>query len=186
MVSWFPRQHPWSTFHITPTLYFRRTLAFLENPSTPHKGIFFATASARCGWTIWRANWASARRRSTSTFRARRGGDRGHHHGRHGPPDARPVGVHHQRPETSNTAEKICRVVDTMGNVLSRLNPVLLRDLKREAPALKKLDDMRSRNIPLVFGRLIQLGMADGSIRADVEPEFVCVPGCRPSGGLRS
>jgi AcrR family transcriptional regulator len=73
------------------------------------------------------------------------------------------------------TPEKLCSVIDIVGNTMSRLSPSMLRDLKQEAPAIyRKIDEMRGRTIPVVFGRLIQVGIAEGSIRSDVDPEFVC------------
>lgn len=73
------------------------------------------------------------------------------------------------------TAEKICAAADAIGNATSRLTPDRLHDLKRNAPALfRKVENIRRRNIPMILGRLIQLGIADGSIRSDIDPDFVC------------
>lgn len=70
-------------------------------------------------------------------------------------------------------AEKLCRLIDRIGTALSRLRPSLLRDLKKEAPHLyQKLEDIRRRNIPHIFGRLVADGIREGGIRSDVDPVF--------------
>lgn len=74
-----------------------------------------------------------------------------------------------------STPEKMLRVLDNIGSALSRLTPVILADFKRNSPALfEKIEGIRSRNVPIVFGRLLQMGIADGTIRPEVDPVFAC------------
>jgi hypothetical protein len=49
----------------------------------------------------------------------------------------------------------------------------MLHDLQRFAPSLyQKIDDLRQRNVPYVFGRLIRAGLAEGKVRREVDPDF--------------
>lgn len=71
--------------------------------------------------------------------------------------------------------EKLCLLIETIGEATARLTPALLRDLERNAPVVfARIDAVRRRNIPYFFGRLIREGMAEGYIRSDVDPDFVC------------
>jgi AcrR family transcriptional regulator len=63
--------------------------------------------------------------------------------------------------------------VEAMINRFSRISPHLMRDLQRSAPALHaKVEQLRFRNIPHVFGQLIRQGQAAGMVRADLDPDF--------------
>lgn len=74
-----------------------------------------------------------------------------------------------------NCTERLCRVADIIGSQMARLSPTLLADLKRNAPAIyAKIDGVRRRNIPKFFGRIIRDGIAEGSIRMEVNPDFAC------------
>lgn len=65
------------------------------------------------------------------------------------------------------------RVVEVAGATLARASPTMLRDLQRFAPPIyQKIEDLRQQNIPLVFGRLIRAGIAEGKVRPDLDPEF--------------
>ncbi len=56
---------------------------------------------------------------------------------------------------------------------LSRITPQALRDLQRNAPHLyRKLEEVRSKNIPLVFGQILREGQAAGTVRQDIDPAF--------------
>jgi len=87
----------------------------------------------------------------------------------------------HERLETivSNpnlrSPEKLCLLIETIGEATARLTPAILRDLERNAPVVfERIDAVRRRNIPYFFGRLIREGMSEGYIRSDVDPDFVC------------
>lgn len=69
--------------------------------------------------------------------------------------------------------QKLCEVVETVGGALSNVSPVILRDLQRYAPRIyDKIEQIRQRNIPLYFTRLIELGVAQGMVRQDIDPKF--------------
>jgi len=68
---------------------------------------------------------------------------------------------------------KLCSVTDIIGDTLGRASPAVLRDLQRSAPALyQKIEDLRQKTVPFVFGRLIRAGIAEGMVRADLDPAF--------------
>lgn len=72
-----------------------------------------------------------------------------------------------------NSAQKLSRVLDEVGSRISKLSPTLLRDLKKNMPSVyQKIDEVRSRNIPIVFSRLIQQGIVEGMVRPEVDPIF--------------
>lgn len=74
---------------------------------------------------------------------------------------------------TLNFAEKLHGFITEMVERLSALHPRTLRDLQRHAPALyTKLDDMRRRNVPYVFGRLVGEGQSAGLVRTDLSSDF--------------
>ena len=69
--------------------------------------------------------------------------------------------------------QKLCAVVDTVGSVMSKVSQGALRDLQRFAPgAHEKIDQLRQKNIPVFFARLIRAGVAEGKVRKDVDPDF--------------
>lgn len=70
-------------------------------------------------------------------------------------------------------AEKLHSFTGGMLRRLSHLNPHLLRDLQRFAPALHELTfEIRRKNIPYIFGRLIEEGQLSGRVRDDLNPAF--------------
>jgi AcrR family transcriptional regulator len=72
-----------------------------------------------------------------------------------------------------NFSQKLCGVSDVVGSNLANASPGMLHDLQRFAPQLyQKIDDLRQRNVPSVFGRLIRAGVAEGKVRRDVDPDF--------------
>lgn len=72
-----------------------------------------------------------------------------------------------------NFTAKVAGVVAVAGATLAKASPALLRELQRFAPPIyQKIEDIRGRMIPVVFGRLIRAGIADGSVRPDVDPTF--------------
>jgi AcrR family transcriptional regulator len=75
--------------------------------------------------------------------------------------------------KSKSFVQKLCAVVDVIGGQMSKVSPLLLRDLQRFAPsAYARMDQLRQKNIPLYFGRLIREGIAEGRIRGDVDPDF--------------
>jgi AcrR family transcriptional regulator len=69
--------------------------------------------------------------------------------------------------------QKLCALVDIVGSNLALASPGLLHDLQRFAPQLyQKIDDLRQRNVPYVFGRLIRAGLAEGKVRPEIDPAF--------------
>lgn len=69
--------------------------------------------------------------------------------------------------------EKIAGVVAVAGAMLGRINPAMLRDLQRFAPHIyEKIEEVRSKVIPIAFGGLIRAGIAEGKVRPDVDPDF--------------
>lgn len=69
--------------------------------------------------------------------------------------------------------EKLHRFVDGMTRRFTSISPQLLRDLQRFTPRLyQHIEEMRQKNIPLIFGRLLQQGQAAGMVRAEIDPAF--------------
>ncbi|MFT3869138.1 MAG: TetR/AcrR family transcriptional regulator [Nibricoccus sp.] len=70
-------------------------------------------------------------------------------------------------------SEKMCAISELIGNTLSKINPVMLRDLQRDMPALfQKIDELRQKNIPYVFGRLLREGQEEELVRSDIDLAF--------------
>lgn len=71
-------------------------------------------------------------------------------------------------------SHKLQAVLALVGAQFSVLRPGFVQDLQRVSPALfRQLAEMRERNIPLVFGRLLEMGVAEGLVRADVGVAFL-------------
>lgn len=69
--------------------------------------------------------------------------------------------------------EKLHRFTEGMTRRFTSIGPHLLRDLQRFAPPLyRHLEEVRHRNIPLIFGQLLQQGQAAGMVRAEIDPAF--------------
>jgi AcrR family transcriptional regulator len=69
--------------------------------------------------------------------------------------------------------EKVAGVVAAASTTLGRVSPAMLRELQRNAPGVyQKLEDIRQRTIPVIFGRLIRDGIAEGMVRPDIDPAF--------------
>lgn len=72
-----------------------------------------------------------------------------------------------------NLAEKLRAFIEGMMTRLAALGPATLRDLQRFAPRLhQKLEDVRARTLPYVFGRFIEEGQLSGLVRPQVPPGF--------------
>jgi len=69
--------------------------------------------------------------------------------------------------------QKLRAVVDAVTSRLVLVSPAMLRELQRHAPNIhRKIDGLRRKNIPAVFGRLFRMGIAEGALRAEIDPEF--------------
>lgn len=72
-----------------------------------------------------------------------------------------------------NFAQKLSSVIDVVGSNLAKVSPGCLHDLQRNAPQLyERIDEVRQRNVPHVFGNLIRAGLAEGRVRPEVDPDF--------------
>jgi AcrR family transcriptional regulator len=72
-----------------------------------------------------------------------------------------------------NFAEKLHGFTEVMLARLNRLNPRTPRELQRFAPRLhQQLMEIRQRNIPYIFGRLIAEGQLAGKVRQNIDPAF--------------
>lgn len=72
-----------------------------------------------------------------------------------------------------NLAEKLRAFIEGMMTRLAALSPATLRDLQRFAPQLhQKLEDVRARTLPYVFGRFIEEGQLSGLVHPQVPPVF--------------
>jgi AcrR family transcriptional regulator len=70
-------------------------------------------------------------------------------------------------------AEKLRGFVLGMMKRLATLEPRTVRDLQRYAPELfARIEDVRRKNIPYIFGRLVAEGQAAGMVRTDVPAPF--------------
>lgn len=70
--------------------------------------------------------------------------------------------------------EKLVRLMTFLGDWLSRLGRVLLRDLRRNAPEVwEDVDRFRREKILVNFSALLEAGVGEGLIRADVDRELV-------------
>ena len=69
--------------------------------------------------------------------------------------------------------QKLRAVIDVVAPRLAQTSPAMLRELQRYAPGIhRKIDELRRKNIPYVFGRLFRAGIAEGAVRADLDPDF--------------
>jgi AcrR family transcriptional regulator len=77
------------------------------------------------------------------------------------------------RNRSLNFAEKLRGFVEGMMQRLATLDPRTLRELQRHAPALfARVDEMRRKNVPYIFGRLIEEGQEAGYVRTEVPVVF--------------
>jgi AcrR family transcriptional regulator len=78
---------------------------------------------------------------------------------------ARPEGVF---------SERLRAVFSIVGIHIGTLTPRFLADLQRFAPhLLREIDALKERNIPVVFGAMLQNGRERGMVRADVDIPFL-------------
>jgi len=63
----------------------------------------------------------------------------------------------------------------TVFGQLGRLPPQVFQDIERDYPRLRRrIEAIRAEILPTMLGRLLQLGAAEGKVRADVDPAFFC------------
>lgn len=75
--------------------------------------------------------------------------------------------------ESLSYAAKLIRFAEAMTQRFSRVPPTLFRELQRYAPAIyQHIEEVRFRNIPIIFGRIIAEGQRAGMVRAGVDPSF--------------
>jgi len=75
--------------------------------------------------------------------------------------------------ETLGFAEKLVRFTEAMIARFARVPPTLFRELERFAPEVHRhIEELRFRNIPVVFGRIIAEGQKAGMVRRGVDPAF--------------
>jgi AcrR family transcriptional regulator len=69
--------------------------------------------------------------------------------------------------------QRLRGVLSVVGAQLGVVTPTFLRDIQRFAPDLhRRIDELRAHNIPIVFGRILQLGVAEGMLRPDLDVTF--------------
>lgn len=70
-------------------------------------------------------------------------------------------------------AEKLRGLTGGILQRLAKLQPHVLRDLQRFAPALyRKAVELRGKNLPYIFGRLLEQGQLAGKVRDDLDTDF--------------
>lgn len=70
--------------------------------------------------------------------------------------------------------EKLEAVFSLIGSYFGTLSPALVRDLERHAPQVfREIDAIKEQNIPLVFSRVLAMGVAEGMVRADMDVTFL-------------
>ena len=63
----------------------------------------------------------------------------------------------------------------TVFGTLGRLPPQVFQDIDRDYPRLRqRIEAIRAEVLPTMLGRLLHLGMAEGKVRAEVDPAFFC------------
>ena len=70
--------------------------------------------------------------------------------------------------------EKLEAVFSIVGSYFGTMSPAFVRDLERHAPQIfREIDAIKEQNIPLVFGRMLSMGVAEGMVRADIDVTFL-------------
>lgn len=77
------------------------------------------------------------------------------------------------RPDSGFT-EKMAAILEILAGYFATLSPAFMQDLGRFAPHIHaEIDALKDRNIPLVIGRVLAVGVAEGKVRDDVEVRFL-------------
>jgi AcrR family transcriptional regulator len=75
--------------------------------------------------------------------------------------------------ETLPFAQKVHAFAHILVQRLARVAPQVLQDLALHAPSLHRhIEQLRTKNVPHIFGRFIAEGQAAGFIRKDIAPVF--------------
>lgn len=70
--------------------------------------------------------------------------------------------------------QKLHGVLGVISRQFTVLRPDFVRDLQRFAPpCFQRLREMREHNMPLVFGKLFRIGIAEGTVRDDLDVGFL-------------
>jgi len=71
-------------------------------------------------------------------------------------------------------ATKMTAVFEIVSGHIGSMSPSFMMDLGRYAPQIHgEIDALKERNIPVVFGRVLAIGVAEGKVRDDVEVRFL-------------
>lgn len=71
-------------------------------------------------------------------------------------------------------SERAARLLAHIVGELGEISTVFLRDLRRFAPEVyERLEQMRARNLPLIWERLLATGISAGAVRAEIETGFI-------------
>ncbi len=71
-------------------------------------------------------------------------------------------------------AEKLEGVFTLIGSYFGAMSPAFVRDMERHAPQIHdQINAIKDQNIPLVFGRILAMGAAEGMVRTDIDPAFL-------------
>lgn len=77
--------------------------------------------------------------------------------------------VEHVLFSDKSAVEKLSEIITLIGTNASRLLPVFGQDIKKRIPQLwKHIEDFRRQRISEIVGRLIQQGIAEGTMRPDM------------------
>lgn len=69
---------------------------------------------------------------------------------------------------------KLEAVFSIIGSYFGTMTPAFVRDTERHAPQIfREIDAVKEQNIPLVFGRVLAMGVADGMVRDDIDVTFL-------------
>jgi AcrR family transcriptional regulator len=75
--------------------------------------------------------------------------------------------------ESLSFTARLHRFSDAMVRRFASIQPHVMRDLERYAPQIsRKIEELRYRNIPHVFGRIFRQGQEAGMVRDDIDAAF--------------
>ncbi|WP_156922150.1 TetR/AcrR family transcriptional regulator [Azorhizobium doebereinerae] len=71
-------------------------------------------------------------------------------------------------------ADKLEAVFRVIASYFATMSPAFVHDVERHAPhVFAEINAIKERNIPLVFGRLLAMGVEEGMVRADIDVAFL-------------